>query len=103
VVGLLVTLHIEERVAVPQLQLPGAAQRDGGGLAVADQHVAARRVAVILAGQPVLPVQPRQARRSLSQVEKLLTIFTKIFCISPNLCIPSWSFSFSLNNSRCTF
>ena len=39
VVSLLIALNVEERVAVPELELPGAAERDGGALAVSDQHL----------------------------------------------------------------
>ena len=39
-VGLLISLDVEERVAVPHLGLPRRAQWDRGRLAVPDQHVA---------------------------------------------------------------
>ena len=39
-VSLLVALDVEERVSVPELGLPRPAERDGGGLAVPDQHLA---------------------------------------------------------------
>ena len=39
-VRLLISLDVEERVAVPHLGLPRRAQWDRGRLAVPDQHVA---------------------------------------------------------------
>ena len=39
VVSLLIALDVEERISVPELLLPRPTQRDGGGLAVSDQHL----------------------------------------------------------------
>lgn len=64
-VSLLVALHVEEGVAVPELVLPGAAERDGGGLAVTHQHLPGGVAHLRLARRPVQPLQPGGARPAL--------------------------------------
>ena len=64
-VSLLVALHVEEGVAVPELVLPGAAERDGGGLAVAHQHLPGGVAHIRLARRTIQPLQPGGARPAL--------------------------------------
>ena len=69
VVRPLIALHVEERVAVPQLLLALLAERDARALTMPHQHVA-RLVAHPGAADPVAARLARYARRTLKKKTK---------------------------------
>ena len=63
--SLFIALNVEEGISVPELELSFPAQRNGGGLAVADQELACGILDIIGAGLSMKPWQTRRPRPSL--------------------------------------
>ena len=99
-VSLLIALNVEERVAVPEPELAWSTERDGGGLAVSDQHLPGGVFPLTRAGPAVLPILAGRTSSSL-KIEILSQHWLRLACLSdtnrearspikPNVSFLSW-------------